>query len=96
MSWFEEKEDQLIIQIRVIPRAASNAIQGVHGETLKIRLQAPPVDGKANQSLIRFLAKEWHVSRAHIKILSGETGRNKKIILHSPNADLKKLLLSYN
>ena len=69
------------MNVRVIPRASRNQIQGVLGDALKIRLQAPPVDGKANDALVRFLADTLNVPVRHVRLLSGETGRNKKVFL---------------
>lgn len=82
MPWFEENNGSLTVCLRVIPRASKNIVQGLHGDALKIRLQAPPVEGKANQALIRFIAKEWGIPKSSITILSGETGRNKRIRIH--------------
>jgi uncharacterized protein (TIGR00251 family) len=63
--------------VRVQPRASSDAIVGVHGNSLKIRLSAPPVDGAANDSLVKFLADIFAVPRRAIKILAGESSRTK-------------------
>lgn len=65
--------------IRVQPRASRNAIQGVMGEALKIALTTPPVEGRANQACIEFLAKLLDVPRSSITIAAGETSRNKVI-----------------
>jgi len=95
MSWFEEKEDNIIMNLWIIPRASKNAIQGLHGNALKVRIQAPPVEGKANQALIKFLSKQWHVPRANIEILSGETGRQKRVLLHKVSDSLRQQLRSF-
>lgn len=63
--------------IRVQPRASRNAVVGEFGDALKIALTAPPVEGKANEACIEFLAKLLGVSRSSVTIASGETGRNK-------------------
>ena len=70
-----------MVNVRVIPRASKNQIQGVLGDALKIRLQAPPVDGKANDALVRFLADTLRLPARNISLLSGETGRNKRVLL---------------
>jgi uncharacterized protein (TIGR00251 family) len=72
-----ETSEGLTVAVRAVPRAAKNEIQGVYDEALKIRLITPPVDGKANQALIRFLSKALHISKSQIRILRGETSRNK-------------------
>jgi len=94
MPWFEEKDGDIIINLRIIPRAGKSAIQGLHGDALKIRIQAPPVEGKANQALVKFLSKHWNIPRSDIKILSGVTGRNKRIRLRHPPDSLKQQLQS--
>lgn len=63
--------------IRVQPRASRNAIAGEMGDALKIALTAPPVEGKANEACIGFLAKILRVPRSSITIVSGESSRNK-------------------
>jgi uncharacterized protein (TIGR00251 family) len=63
----------------VQPRASSTELAGIHGDALKVRLAAPPVDGAANEALMIFLAKIFRVSRSDVRILAGETARSKLI-----------------
>lgn len=63
--------------VRVQPRASNNQIAGVHGDALKVRLTAPPVDGAANKELIEFLADIFDVGRQSIRIVGGESSRSK-------------------
>ncbi len=79
MSWWTEKENAVILRIRVAPRASRTEVAGTHGDALKIRLQAPPVDGAANEALIKFLSDELDLPRSAIRIERGHTGRNKDI-----------------
>jgi uncharacterized protein (TIGR00251 family) len=65
------------INVRVQPRASSNEIVGYRDGILRVRLQAPPVDGAANEALVRFLADEFGVSRRQVRIVSGSGSRNK-------------------
>ena len=65
--------------VRVQPRASRSEVCGVHGEALKVRLGAPPVDGAANEALIALLAEELGVPRRAIRILSGAASRSKLI-----------------
>ena len=93
--WFEERDGCIVMQVRVVPRAARDAIMGVLGnEVLKVRIHAPPVEGKANACLVRFLARQWRIPRSDIQILSGETGRNKRLLISGPSPELLKELLS--
>ena len=65
--------------VRVHPRAKKNAITGEFGDSLKLALTAPPVDGKANEACIVFLAELLNVPRSSVTIAAGETSRNKVI-----------------
>ncbi len=66
-------------RVRVTPRASRTAIAGLHGDALRIRVAAPPVDGKANAELVRFLARTLGVARAAVALVRGETGRTKTV-----------------
>ncbi len=65
--------------VKVHPRAKKNAITGDVGDALKVALTAPPVEGKANEACIRFLAEVLDVPRSSVTIAAGETGRQKVI-----------------
>jgi uncharacterized protein len=65
------------IKVKLSPRTKQNKIVGWSGDTLRIHVTAPPVDGKANLALIKFLAKEFKVAKSDIKIIKGETSRDK-------------------
>jgi uncharacterized protein len=72
--------------VKVHPRAKKNAIAGEIGDALKIALNAPPVDGKANAACVRFLAEVLRVPRSSVTIAAGETSRNKVIRVAGINA----------
>jgi len=65
--------------VHVVPRAHTTDIAGRHGDALKIRLAAPPVDGAANEELVRFLAERLAVPRSAVTIAAGLTGRRKTV-----------------
>jgi len=67
------------IRIHVQPRASTTEVSGLHGGAIKIRLQAAPVDGGANEALIRFLADRLDVARGAVTLESGHTGRAKLV-----------------
>ncbi len=75
--------DGAVIQIKVVPRASKNEISGLHGDALKVRLKAPPVDGKANKELLRFMAKALQLSTQQLQITSGASSRNKRVKVDS-------------
>jgi len=86
MNTIQETEAGLILNLRVIPRASKTEFAGTLDDALKIRLQAPPVDGKANKALIKFLAKQLAIPARDIEILSGQTGRTKRVLLRGRTA----------
>ena len=74
----------LLLDVHVQPRAAKDEIVGFHGDRLKIRITAPPVDGKANRHLIDFLADTFRVPKRDVVLLSGESGRDKRFKIQAP------------
>ncbi len=83
------------LAIRVTPRARRDEIVEVLADqTIKVRLTAPPVEGKANEALIEFLARILGVSRSRIEIVAGITGRNKLVsIIDMESAEAQALIL---
>jgi uncharacterized protein len=73
--------------VRVQPRARKNAIVGELGDALKLALTAPPVEGRANETCLEFLAEFLKVPRSSITIAAGETSRNKVIRIFGMSAD---------
>lgn len=73
------RDNTITFGVRVQPRASQTAIVGELDGALKLRLAAPPVDGAANEELVRWLAKFFDVPRAAIEILSGATAKQKLI-----------------
>ncbi|MCI0475340.1 MAG: DUF167 domain-containing protein [Anaerolineales bacterium] len=76
---FKESNGAVTFAIKVLPRASKNQIVGIEGDALKVRLNAPPVEGKANDALIAFLADALNVRRAQIEIIVGHTSRRKVV-----------------
>ena len=91
MSHFEWQGEGLILRIRVQPRSSREGFAEVLGDQIKLRVNAPPVDGKANAQVIRYLAKSFGVPKAQITILSGETGRDKRIHIRHPRVLPKEI-----
>ena len=74
-----ERADGCTLRVRVQPKAKTTGLAGVHDGALKISLQAPPVDGAANEALVDFLADSLDVPRRMIRIVSGESSRSKVV-----------------
>lgn len=79
MSWYSKADDGLILNLHIVPRSSKTEICGTHDNALKIKLQAPPLEGKANKALIKFMAKTLSIRQHDITILSGESARSKRI-----------------
>lgn len=73
-----------MLQCHIQPGAKRSELAGEHGDRLKIRLQAPPVDGKANAELVRFLSKLFAVPRHAVQIESGDLSRQKRVRIRNP------------
>ncbi|HEV2205173.1 MAG TPA: DUF167 domain-containing protein [Candidatus Acidoferrales bacterium] len=67
--------------VRVAPRASRNAIEGEHGGALKVRLTAPPVEGRANDALRQLLAEHLNVPVSAVAIVAGESSRTKRVAI---------------
>lgn len=77
MTWITSCSGGVRVQIRVQPRSSRNEITGVVGEFLRIRITAPPVDGEANKTLVKFLGQKLRCSPGKIKVARGVSGRCK-------------------
>ena len=82
--FYQWQDDDLLLRIKVQPKASKDELSEILGDCLKVRITAPPVDGKANKHLITFLAKTFKVAKSNVELISGETGREKRIKIHSP------------
>lgn len=88
--WIRETADgALVLSLHVQPGAKKTEFVGPHGDAMKLRLAAPPVDGKANAELVAFLARFCNVARSAVTLVSGETSRAKRVRIESPDADAR-------
>jgi hypothetical protein len=71
----------MIIKVKVEPRSSRSEVVGMHGDSLKVKLTAPPVEGKANKELIEVLAKKYGLKKRDIEIVSGHSSKNKLVRL---------------
>jgi len=75
---------RLVLTLHVQPGARKSEIAGVHGDALKVRLAAPPVEGKANAELLRYLSHEFGVAARDVTLVSGEKSRRKIVCIENP------------
>jgi uncharacterized protein len=87
MVTIQESDGGVTFTVKVHPRAKRNAITGEVGDALKISLTAPPIEGRANEACIAFLAELLNVPRSSVTITSGQNSRNKIIHVAGVNAE---------
>lgn len=90
LSWLLADDHGVMLRLHVQPGAKNTEVAGLYGEALKIRLAAPPVDGKANACLIAFLADRLGVAKATVTLISGDTSRAKKVRVAGVAPDLAR------
>lgn len=81
MSWYQIGGDGVTIRIQAQPGAKRTEVAGLYGDCIKVRLASPPVDGKANECLIEFLAERLGVRRAEVTITRGLSSRRKSVLV---------------
>lgn len=78
-TWFRREGNLLYLQLHVQPGAKKNEFAGLHGERLKLKIHAPPVDGKANAVLVEFLSQQFGTGRDDISLIQGMQSRQKTV-----------------
>jgi uncharacterized protein (TIGR00251 family) len=98
MSAVAQDGPDLILKLYIQPKASRDSLVGLHGDEIKIAITAPPVDGKANIHLAKFLAKQFKVAKRQITIEKGVLGRHKQIRIRNPGQlpELIQTVLSEN
>lgn len=83
-AWRREDGDALLLTLHVQPGAKRTEIAGTHGDALKIRLHAPPIEGKANSELVRYLAGAFGVPVRQVMLMRGDSSRRKVLRIERP------------
>ena len=86
-------DGRLLLTLHIQPGAKKTEVCGLHGDALKIRLAAPPVDGKANAALLAFVADRLGLPKSAVSLKSGQTSRRKVVEVAGPPADAVQRLL---
>jgi uncharacterized protein (TIGR00251 family) len=84
MSWYRWDGEDLLLTVQVQPRAPRDELVGPQGDVLRVRITAPPVDGRANAHLLRFLAGSFGVGRDAVRLVAGQTARRKALRISAP------------
>ncbi len=90
--WFRREGDAVTLTLHVQPGAKKTEIAGIHGDALKIRLAAPPIEGKANAALLAFLAEKFGVPLRNAVLKQGESSRRKVVSISGPKIPPDSLL----
>jgi len=90
----QERDGAAIFVVRVQPQASKDEIAGEMGGTLKVRLQAPAVEDRANEALVEFLAQLLKTPKSAVRILSGDRSRTKRIEIHGVTRQQVQALLA--
>jgi len=90
--WYRKAKDGWLISVHAQPGAKRSAVAGLHGESLKVRIAAPPVKGKANEALTAFVAKALGVPGRAVSIVKGESSREKLLLVADANVEPARLL----
>jgi uncharacterized protein (TIGR00251 family) len=87
----KETNDGLVVNIKISPNSKKNEIIN-EGEFSKVKITAQPIDGKANKALVEYLSKNFKIPKTSIKILKGETSKEKTILFYTQDEEKKSLL----
>jgi uncharacterized protein (TIGR00251 family) len=82
---FSWQGDNLLLHCYAQPKSSKDELIGIHDNQLKVKITAPPVDGKANAHLCKFLSKEFGVAKSKVTVVKGLTGRQKTIVIINPS-----------
>jgi uncharacterized protein (TIGR00251 family) len=89
--WFRREPQRLVLSLHVQPGARRSEVAGIHGDSLKIRVQAPAIDDRANEALVEFVAQRLGIPRRDVTLASGARSREKKLHV-PPHCDPARLI----
>ncbi|MBA3022979.1 MAG: YggU family protein [Gammaproteobacteria bacterium] len=90
--WYRRNGDVLTLTLHVQPGAKRSEVSGLHGEALKIRLAAPPIEGRANDALCRFIADTFGVALKQVELKQGAQSRHKVVAVTGSSVDPESCL----
>jgi uncharacterized protein (TIGR00251 family) len=90
--WYRSSGDCITLTLHVQPGAKQTTIAGLHGDALKIRLAAPPIEGRANEALLRFIADLFRVPLRNVQLKQGEQSRHKRVEVCGSSVNAESLL----
>lgn len=87
MAPIQQVAEGVRLRIRVVPRASLTEVAGMQGDMVRIRLAAVPVDGAANEALVRFLVDRLSVPRSAVRLISGQASRSKVVLVYGAESE---------
>lgn len=90
--WYRREGDAITLTLHLQPGAKRSEVAGLHGEALKIRLAAPPIEGRANEALLRFIAERFDVPLRNVELKQGAQSRHKRVEVHGSTVEPESLL----
>ena len=94
--WARRVPEGWLLRLHVQPGAKVTAVSGLHGDALKMKVNAPPLEGRANAALEAWLAKALGVPKRDVEVLRGESSRDKQVLVRASGADPGILLKTLN
>jgi hypothetical protein len=95
-TWYQRSADTLILVLHVQPGAKQTSVAGLHGDALKIRLAAPPVEGRANEALLRFIADQFEVPLRSVELKQGGQSRHKRVAICGSTVEPESWFQAHN
>ena len=93
-SWYRRQDDVITLTLHVQPGAKRSEIAGLHGDALKIRLAAPPIEGRANDALLRYIADTFAVPLRNVELRQGSQSRHKVVAVSGSTIEPGSLIAS--
>ncbi|CAH1905239.1 conserved hypothetical protein [Candidatus Nitrotoga sp. HW29] len=94
--WYRREGNVITLILHVQPGAKRSEVIGLHGDALKIRLAAPPIEGRANEALLRFIADNFNVPLRNVELKQGTLSRHKVVLVNGSTLEPESLLISEN
>ena len=92
MAWYRRNGEVITLTLHVQPGAKRSELSGLHGDALKIRLAAPPVDGRANEALLKYIAGLFDVPIRQVELKQGGQSRHKVVVITGSLVEPERLL----
>ena len=92
MTWYRRSGEVITLTLHVQPGAKRSEVAGLHGEALKLRLAAPPIEGRANEALLKFIAELFGVPLRQVELRQGGQSRHKVVAVTGSTTDPEELL----